>query len=129
MAQDFVRQRLTQVRVPVESIGMVKRVPPPTLDVGRDVVSEWFSRLSADTRARVVFYTIMGSQNQNARSMVADGEVAIVVSSWPSIIPYLDLLTLIGQSRWLDDPAQLSALLPLQGGVWRRAAHWMKLAF
>jgi hypothetical protein len=71
----------------------------------------------------------MGSQNQNARSMVEDGEVAIVVSSWPSIIPYLDLLTLIGQSRWLTGPADLSSLLPAQSGVKRRVAHWLKLAF
>jgi hypothetical protein len=129
MARQFVEQRLTQVKAPVESLSAVKTVPPPLLDVGPEMVTQWFEQLSPEARARVVFYTVMGSQNQNARSMVEDGEVAIVVSSWPSIIPYLDLVTLIGQSRWLDDPSQLDPLLPVQGRVKRSLAHWMKLAF
>lgn len=129
ITREFVQQRIAQLQTPSDSIRNFETFPPPFLDVGRVMVNDWFSQLSPETRDRVVFYTMMGSQNQNARSMVNDGEDAIVVSSWPSIIPYLDFLTLVGQSRWLDDPADLAALLPPQSGLKRRAAHWFKLVF
>ena len=128
MMRQFVGQRQTQVQLPFDSLGSLAAVPP-ALEVGREAVTDWFAQLTRAERSRVVFYTIMGSQNQNARSMVQDGEVAIVVSSWPSIIPYLDLLTIIGQSRWIEEPADLAALLPPHGALKRKVAHWGKLAF
>ena len=129
LAREFVRQRLSQVQTPSDSMSNFETFPPAFRDVGRVTVNDWFTHLPLEVHERVVFYTIMGSQNQNARSMVEDGEDAIVVSSWPSIIPYLDLLTLVGQSRWLDDPADLAALLPPQSGLKRRVTHWFKLIF
>ena len=129
MTREFVQQRMAQVQTPFDSSGNFEKSPAAYVDVGSATVRDWFANLTPGVRDRVVFYTMMGSQNQNARSMVEDGEDAIVVSSWPSIIPYLDLLALVGQSRWLDDPADLAALLPPQSGVKTRVAHWLKLVF
>jgi phosphatidylserine/phosphatidylglycerophosphate/cardiolipin synthase-like enzyme len=80
-------------------------------------------------RERVIFYTILGSHNQNDRSLVSDGEVAFVLSNWPSVIPYLDLISLVGQSDWIEDPAQLDPYLPRAGVLKRRLAHWFKFTF
>jgi hypothetical protein len=129
LTRQFALQRMAQGGMRLDSLSNRGTYQPPILDIGTAVVTDWFAQLPPEVRNRVVFYTVMGSQNQNARSMVEDGEVAIVVSSWPSIIPYLDLLTLIGQSRWIDDPADLDALLPPHSGIRRRLAHWLRLAF
>lgn len=129
IARDFATQRLEQTRVSSVTFGDDTLVPLPVLDVGSATIDDWFSHLTPEVRERVVFYTIMGSQNQNARSMVEDGEDAIVVSAWPSMIPFLDFITLVGQSRWLEDPADLAVLLPPQSGIKRRVAHWLRLVF
>jgi hypothetical protein len=72
---------------------------------------------------------MIGSQNQNTRSLVVDGEVAFVVANWPSVIPWLDLISLIGQCRWVTDPAEVDALLPPQGEFKRGLARRFKLQF
>jgi hypothetical protein len=58
-----------------------------------------------------------------------DGEVAFVVPGWPSIIPYLDLIAMIGQSRWLEGPDELHALLPPPTRFVRRVSRWGKVVF
>ena len=126
---EFIQQRIAQVQTLSAAVVSFEAYPDAFLDVGGGTVQRWLDSLSPDARARVVFYTMMGSQNQNARSMVVDGEDAFVVSSWPSIIPYLDLISLVGQSRWLEDPEELKGLLPPQSRMRTRLAHWFNLAF
>jgi phosphatidylserine/phosphatidylglycerophosphate/cardiolipin synthase-like enzyme len=91
------------------------------------MVQDWYGGLDSTARERVIFYTLMGSHNQNSRSMVIDAEVGLLVAHWPGIIAYLDLITLIGQTRWLDTPADLDGLLPLDTGWKRRLANWVRL--
>lgn len=129
MTWEFVQQRIAQVQSRQEAVRSFQEFPDAIIDVGGGVVQTWFNGLTPEARERVVFYTVMGSQNQNARSMVSDGEDAFVVSNWPSIIPYLDLIALVGQSRWLEDAADLDKLLPPQSKTRTRLAHWFKLAF
>ncbi|MGH7472166.1 MAG: hypothetical protein ACRENP_29805, partial [Longimicrobiales bacterium] len=123
----YVMNRIAQVQTRQAAVRSFEKFPEVFIDVGGAEVQRWFAELDASTRERVVFYTVMGSQNQNYRSMVVDGEVAFLVSSWPSIIPYLDFISLIGQSRWIEDYDELARLLPRQPG-WRwRFARWIKL--
>jgi hypothetical protein len=124
---DYVLQRIAQVQTRAAAVRSFEEFPEAFIDVGTVMVQRWFTELDASTRERVVFYTMMGSQNQNYRSMVVDGEVAFLVSSWPSVIPYLDFISLVGQSRWIETPDHLAALLPAMPG-WRwRFARWIKL--
>jgi hypothetical protein len=104
-------------------------VQDPILDVGSGEVQGWYEGLDPATRDRVIFYTIMGSQNQNSRSMVMDAEDALVVAKWPSVIPYLDVLSLIGQSHWVTSQAELDRFLPPMGPLRIFIAHWARLAF
>jgi hypothetical protein len=129
MTWEFVQQRIAQVQSRQEAVRSFREFPDAIIDVGGGVVQAWFDSLTPEDRERVVFYIVMGSQNQNARSMVSDGEDAFVVSNWPSIIPYLDLIALVGQCRWLEDPAALDELLPPQSKTRTRLAHWFKLVF
>lgn len=129
MVREFADERLAQVAAPSDSLTSFVSFRLPFRDIGGPVVADWLRGLTPPVRDRVVFYTIMGSQNQNARSMVEDGEVGIVVSAWPSVVPYIDFLSLVGQSHWIEDPADLAALFPPQSGMKRRLAHWFRLAF
>jgi hypothetical protein len=92
------------------------------------MVSDWFATLDEHDRDRVIFYTLMGSHNQNSRSIVIDAEVGFLISQWPAVVAYIDLIVLLGQTRWIDAPDDLAALLPLDSGWKRRLAHWVRLA-
>lgn len=130
MAWEFLRQRIAQVQARRTAVAdFDDGFPDAMLDVGEDAVEAWRASLTPAERERVVFYTLIGSHNQNLRSMVIDGEVALVVSGWPSIIPYIDLIAMIGQSVWVTTPEELETYLPRWGRFWTRLAHWFRLAF
>lgn len=128
MTWEFILQRIAQVQTRREGLRTLEP-QEPLLDVGDGTVQRWFEALPSADRERVVFYTVVGSHNQNARSFVMDGEAALVMSGWPAVIPYIDLISLVGQSRWLDGPEELAALLPPQGSFATKLSHWFRLAF
>lgn len=122
----FVTQRIAQVQSS-ESVRAFERPPDPLLEIGSGAVRDWYDALEPAVRERVIFYTVVGSQNQNYRSMVADAEVAFVVAKWPSVIPYLDAIALIGQSHWVESQGEIDRLLPPVGPVKVRLTHWARL--
>ena len=127
LTREYLQQRINQVQLRSAAIETFAGSPDAWVDVGGAVVRDWFTALDSTTSKRVIFYTLFGSQNQNYRSMVVDGEVCLVVSHWPSVIPYLDLIAMIGESEWLDDPADLARLLPPHSEWVRRIERWIKL--
>jgi hypothetical protein len=129
MTWSFVTQRIAQVQARAAAVRDFDEVQDPILDVGSGEVQGWYEGLDAAARERVIFYTIMGSQNQNSRSMVMDAEDALVVAKWPSVIPYLDVVSLIGQSHWVRTQAELDRFLPPMGPLRAFIAHWARLAF
>jgi hypothetical protein len=129
VTREFVEQRFGQVQNRETTVGSGAPTADGATRLGNSVIEQWFAEMSPATRERVVFYTILGSANQNDRSFVADGEDGLVISAWPSVIPYLDLLSLVGQSEWVESTAELDALLPRQNMAFRRVAHWFKAMF
>ena len=130
VTREFVQQRIAQLRRPhpVSLAGFTDQ-PDSALMLGDVAIKRWRESLSPIQRERLLFYTVLGSANQNDRSMVSDGEDALVISNWPAVIPYLDLLSLVGQCVWIDGPEQLEALLPRQGRLRTSIAHWFKYVF
>ncbi len=129
ITRTFVAQRVHQMQRHSTSLLAVADAADTTFDIGDEFVRRWYDALSPDERARVVFYTALGSANQNERSMVSDGEDALLISGWPPTIPYLDLLALVGQCQWIEGPMELDALLPRQGRIPTQLAHWFKNVF
>ncbi len=129
MTWEFSQQRLAQVQMRTAAVEDFTEHPDVMLEVGDAPIRAWFDALSPADRERVVFYTMIGSQNHNFRSMVTDGEVALVVSGWPSVIPVLDLIALIGVSHWPTDVSEIAALHPPRGRVQTRMGHWLRLVF
>ncbi|MBL8998241.1 MAG: hypothetical protein KJZ74_03780 [Gemmatimonadales bacterium] len=129
MTTEFVQQRIAQAQQRRNAVWLLDSIADATLTVGDAPIREWYAALPPAERERVVFYALIGSHNQNARSLVTDGEVALVVSGWPSVIPYLDLVAIVAQSAWPEDPAELAALLPPQSALERWLTHRFRLVF
>jgi phosphatidylserine/phosphatidylglycerophosphate/cardiolipin synthase-like enzyme len=124
----YAMLRVSQVQERSAAVTSFAEIPDAIADVGGGMVRDWYDSLDEATRERVVFYTVMGSHNQNTRSMVIDAEVAFVIAHWPAIIPYIDLITLIGQTEWPETVDELNGLLPVDGRWKRRLANWVRLA-
>ncbi len=129
LTREFVPRRMSQLQARGAAVASFGDTTGARIDVGGDVVRRWYEALPAAQRDRVVFYTLIGSANQNDRSMVSDGEASLLMAGWPSVTATIDLISLIGQSRWIDDPAVLDQLLPRRSAVATRIAHWFKFAF
>jgi hypothetical protein len=127
--REYVPRRMTQVAARDAAVGSFGPNPDALIDVGSDVVNAWYAALPDSVRARVIFISLLGSANQNDRSFLSDGEVVLALSNWPPVIPYLDLLSIIGQSTWVETPEELDALLPRRGALLTRVAHWFKTMF
>jgi hypothetical protein len=124
----YAMLRMSQVQERCAAVASFEDIPDAFADVGGGMVRDWYQALDDDARQRVIFYTMMGSHNQNSRSMVIDAEAALLLAHWPAIIPYLDLITLIGQTEWPTSAAALDGLLPTDSSWKRRLANWVKLA-
>jgi hypothetical protein len=127
--RQYVPRRMTQVASRSTAVQSFGAQSDPLIDVGTDVVQAWYDQLPPETRERVIFLTLLGSANHNDRSFTSDGEVVIALSNWPAVIPYLDLLSIIGQSRWVETTAELDALLPRRAMILTRISHWFKTMF
>lgn len=105
---------------------LARRFPGATsermLEAAMPTLTAWEETLTPEERDQLVFYLMVGSTNQNYRSMVMDGEVSVLLSGWTSIVGIVDFISLAGQSVWVDDLGELQALsgtLPEYRG-WRR---------
>jgi len=77
--------------------------------------------------ARFAFFLQVGSPNQDYRSMVMDGEAAVLVSGWTSLYAVPDFVLLTGLVTWIDDQAELDRRLPPPGRLRRGIARWLRL--
>ncbi len=77
--------------------------------------------------ARFAFFLQVGSPNQDYRSMVMDGEAAVLVSGWTSLYAVPDFVLLTGLVTWIDDQAELDRRLPAPGRLRRGIARWLRL--
>ena len=127
--QAYLQQRVVQVHQNSLHPMDVTETPDPTTNLREAVLKDWQKGMDSTARASVIFYTVLGSANQNDRSMISDGEAAVVLSGWPAVSAYIDLLMLVGQSRWLSTPGELDKYLPAQSAPKTRIAHWFKHMF
>lgn len=96
--------------------------------IGADLINPILEGVSEEERDRWAFFLQIGSPNMDYRSMLLDGEVAVLVSGWTSLFGALDFLLLSGLVTWVEDQAEIDALLPpptlLRGAV----ARWIRMA-
>lgn len=81
------------------------------------------AQLSQKERERVIYYLLVGSANEDYRSMFMDGEASVLLSGWFGVVGLLDFTLLLNLSVWVDDLDLLDALLPPPSGIQRHIAH------
>lgn len=85
--------------------------------------------LSAAERKRTSFYFSVGSQNQDARGIVLDGETTLIVSGAQASAGLADLFFLMARSTWIESEPELAAFNPPSKGFMRRLAWRIRVAF
>jgi hypothetical protein len=70
---------------------------------------------------------MIGSANENYRSMLMDGEAVVLISGWTSLYAVPDLILLTGIATWIDDQAELDRRLPPRGGLTRTLARAVRM--
>jgi hypothetical protein len=98
------------------------------LPPAREILLEYGSRLSPEEQSHIGLFFAVGSHNQNNRSLVLDGEVALVVAGWSALFGLPDFLVIVGLSEWIDDLDELEALFPSYRGIKRRISRMIRIA-
>ncbi len=80
------------------------------------------SQSDAD-RKRVSFYFSVGTQNEDPRGLMTDGEASIIVSGFHAAAGLVDLYFLMARTTWITTEAELAAHLPHRSGLMRRLAR------
>ncbi len=80
-------------------------------------------------RRRVSFYFALGTQNQDPRGMMLDGETTLLVSGFHAASGLVDLYNFMARSTWITSGAELDQLLPPPSTVTRTIGQWLRPAF
>jgi hypothetical protein len=94
----------------------------------QDLVTEWAETVSPEERQRIAMFLTVGSQNEDYRGMVMDGEVLFVVSTNGAGVALLDMMNLVLVTTWIDDLETLDELMPPSTGLKYRLSRYIKLA-
>ena len=92
------------------------------------MIESWGKGLSPQERGEAILYLTIGSQNQDYRGMIMDGEALFVVGRTWAMVAYLDFVSLMAQTTWINDVQQLEELLPRHKGFWKWLGRYLKLA-
>lgn len=84
--------------------------------------------LSERERKAFSFYFSLGTQNQDPRGIMMDGEASVLVSGLQAAVGLVDLYYLMARSAWIEDRAQLDRLLPDPGPMARLLARLLRRA-
>lgn len=110
-----------------DSLG-ARAVADALSEASRRLVESFRASQPPETRSRVMYYLTVGSANQDYRSMFMDGEAAMLLSGWSTVVSLIDFGLIANLSVWVDDLDLLDALLPPLGPFKLRVARWVRSA-
>jgi hypothetical protein len=84
------------------------------------------SRPSADS-ARMTFYMTIGTQNEDPRGQLLDGEAVFVLSGMSGAVGLVDLYSLMARSTWIETQEELDKLIPPYKTWQRRLGRFARL--
>jgi len=84
------------------------------------------NRLRGDS-TRMSFYFTVGTQNQDPRGMLLDGEAVFVLSGMSAAVGLFDLYSLMARSTWVETEAEMDRLLPPYSKWQRRIGRFARL--
>ncbi len=89
----------------------------------QQLVESFLAGRSDAKRERAIYYLIVGSANQDYRSMFLDGEATVLMSGRAAVVGLVDFALLACLSVWVDDLATLDELLPPPSPLYRLLAR------
>lgn len=132
----FVMERMMQLQsgAAVGEEGMANAMQ----SIGADMINPILARVPVEERncrpgetrcggGKWIMYLQIGSANMDYRSMVMDGEAAVLVSQWTSLYALPDFVMLTGLTAWVEHQEDLERLLPRYGGPKRAISRWIRL--
>jgi hypothetical protein len=123
----FMSKRAWQIESRDRALGHLDTSVPDVIDVGQPMVDRWLDELTPAQRERLVLYLLVGSQNQNDRSMMLDGEAMFVVAGTSINAGLIDLVSIMGQSTWVESIAELDRVLERPGALKLRLSRWLRV--
>lgn len=84
--------------------------------------------LTEAERKSVSFYFSLGTQNQDPRGLMLDGEATILVSGFHAAAGVVDLYQLMARTTWVETAADIDRLLPQRGWMTRMLSRWFRAA-
>jgi hypothetical protein len=79
-------------------------------------------------RKNVSFYFSLGTQNEDPRGLMLDGETTMLVSGFYAAAGLVDLYYLMARSTWVTTEAELDRFVPPRRGLMRRIARLIRPA-
>jgi len=73
-----------------------------------------------------IFTMLIGSHNQDRRSMILDGEAIVMISGYESLIGFIDFALLMGSTDWINDFETIDKEFPRQAGIIRAVIRLIK---
>jgi len=125
-----IRARAEQTARFAEQLGYSTPNVDTTATRSTDAMLRGYERsLPESDRRRVSFYFSLGSQNQDDRGIVSDGETTLIVSGVAASAGLVDLYFLMARSTWITTEAELQSFNPKGSSLMRRIAHLLAAAF
>jgi len=106
-------------RTPTEGLGI-------HAGLGWDVTGSDFGEVDVNPQSRVAYFVTIGSQNQDRRSMILDGEVLVTVAGRESLIALTDFVFILGSAEWINNCEELNHHFPKEGGVLKTVTRWIR---
>jgi hypothetical protein len=95
---------------------------------GLEVLRGMREEYGPEVVARAVGYFIVGSSNQDYRSMMMDGEAAVALSGRATLNGFFDSIGIAGAATYLDSVDELNEYLPYITGMKWKLSRWIKVA-
>jgi hypothetical protein len=127
VTREYIKYLARQTGPPEQRLD-ARDVPPEFLAAVKALVDGVNRDANPAVRQHALTYLTVGSTNMNYRSMIMDGEVQILVTSWHALVGLMDFYLLEGLCEWIESLERLDELLPPPSGMTRRMANLLRLA-
>lgn len=72
------------------------------------------------------YFMTIGSQNQDRRGMMLDGEVLVTLAGRESLVGLMDFLSVMSASDWVHSAEEVDRHFPKEGGLIKSITRWIR---
>ena len=98
-----------------------------TVEAVQKLLQAYSASLPPADSARMTFYLTVGTQNEDPRGQLLDGEAVFVLSGMSAAVGLVDLYSLMARSTWIETQEELDKLIPPYKTWQRRLGRFARL--